>query len=994
MQFVKEKVQVIIKKLKELQDNQVKKVDFEYTYAPDYKIGNVPPDENAGWQVYQEGVRLGGIDEHYWFRFHIEPVAEAAGKELRLSVKTGREGQWDATNPQGLVYINGVTTQGLDTNHTWVPLEYGKAYDVVIYYYTGMEENCLCDIDINLIEADKKVEQLYYDLCVPCEVLDTLQEGDHAYTVILSALNKTVMRIDLRHPYSAEFYTSIEEAIQYLKEEFYEKECGKEAITASCIGHTHIDVAWFWTVMQTKEKAQRSFSTVINMMKRYSNFKFMSSQPQLYQYIKDNDPQLYNEIKQRVKEGRWEVEGAMWLEADINLTGGESLIRQLYHGKKFMRDEFGVESHILWMPDCFGFSASLPQILRKSGVDRFYTTKFIWNETHKMPHDLFMWQGIDGTEIFASLETGNDFKITPQALCRMCKEYKDRELSDNRLLIYGWGDGGGGPSIDMIEYQKRFEYGIPGMPKLIVETVDEYFKKAVADFDKNTKELRDLPKWIGELYFELHRGTYTTMAENKKNNRKSEMTFVEAETLSVWDMLLNGATYPQETLQEILFPIMLNQFHDILPGSAIKEVYEVSDAEYAQVLAGTKSIIDGKLRAIANSIQTNGGILVYNPTPFVVSDTVTVDGKNYYAETIPAHGWKVIADTVADCGITVADKVLENDVIRICFNDQYEIVSVYDKEYGREVIEEGKVANALRVFEDYPKMHDAWDINKYYTQKMWVADDVQSVTFVQNGITVKRAYGNSVIEQTVTLHKHSKRIDFVTTIDWQEDHVLLRALFPVNVRSSHATYDIQFGHLERPTHKNTSWDENKFEVCAHKWSDLSEGNYGVSILSDSKYGYSTEENVMGISLLKAPTWPNTVADRGMHTFTYSLYPHGGDFTEGDTQKQAYLLNMPLEAIKVDKHEGRMPGCYSMISADKPNVVIETVKKSEEGHDIIVRLYDSYNCKENVVIKTGFAFKEAYLCDLMENNLQKVEHDGQEIAVQIKNFEIITLRFVL
>ncbi len=991
MQFIEEKIDVIIKKLEEFLTKNIKAVSFEYANAPEYKKSNTPL-QDAEWKRYESGTMLCGVDTHYWFRFQIDAIAPKQNKELRLCIKTGREGQWDATNPQGIIYLNGVTTQGLDANHCTVSLEYGKSYDVLIYYYTGMIKDNACAVSITLEECDIEVEKLYYDLSVPYKVMKALSPNDSNHTVIKNAINHAVMMLDLRKPYSDEYYESVKNTLDFMDKEFYQKECGKNPISMSCIGQTHIDIAWFWTVMQTREKAQRSFATAINLMNKYDEYKFMSSQPLLYQFVKENDPLLYEKIKERIKEGRWEVEGGMWIEPDVNLSSGESLIRQIYHGKKFMRDEFGVESHILWLPDCFGFTAALPQILIKSGIDRFFTTKMVWNETNKMPHSLFMWRGIDGSEIFTSIDFNNDYKIDPQNVLNACENFKDKELTNNRFLIFGWGDGGGGPSRQQLEYQRRLEKGIPGMPKLVIESANNYFDKVEADFAKNTKELCDLPKWSGELYLELHRGTYTFMSESKRFNRKCEIELMETEGLSVWNMIINNNPYPQTELKKALLVIMLNQFHDILPGSAVKEVYDISYAEYTETLNKLETIKENTLCQLAHNIKTDGGVLVYNPTSFVQSGTVHLGENTYFADNIPAFGWKVIGKN-EDLGITVLENIIENDVVRVVFDDKYEIASLYDKELGREIVDCGKTINRLCVYEDYPKNWDAWDISTYYKQKMWKVDDVQSVEQTADGLEIRRKYGNSDIVQRIKLCRGSKRIDFATTVDWHEDHVLLRAEFPVNINANTARYDIQFGYKEFPTHQNTSWDESRFEVCAHKWVDLSEGNYGVSLMSDCKYGYNAQENILGISLLKAATWPNEDPDTGIHAFTYSLYPHKGDITEGNVYKTAYQLNMPLIAVEIGKNNGTLPECTSMIFSDKQNVIIETIKKAEEGNTIIVRLYEAHNCKENVTITTGFDFKEAYICDLMENCLQKLECNGRNITINIKNFEIVTLKLV-
>ncbi len=745
---------------------------------------------------------------------------------------------------------------------------------------------------------------------------------------------------------------------------------------------------------QTREKAERSFATVLNLMRQYPEYKFMSSQPQLYQHVKEANPDLYRQIKERVTEGRWEVEGAMWLEADCNLTGGESLVRQILYGKRFMKEEFGVESRMLWLPDVFGYNAALPQILRKSGVDRFFTSKIAWNETDTMPHDIFLWKGLDGTEIFTSFIESYVGMLQPDyVLKRTWEIFKDKSLSDRSLLTFGYGDGGGGATAEMLENYRRMQYGIPGLPKLEMETATAYYDKIEADFYRNTKELRRTPKWDGELYLEMHRGTYTSIAKNKRNNRKSELLYQEAETLSVTDMVINRGTYDSETLHKNQLNILLNQFHDIIPGSSIKEVYDITDVEYARILKEGRAIVDEKLDAIAKNLATDGGILVYNPTAYTRSDYVRVNGKTYHAEDVPAHGYRVIADLPTARTSKVGDHCIENDRLRVLFDKSYQIVSVYDKEADREVIVDGTAANRLEVYEDYPRTFDAWEITDYYKQKMWLCDDVSEVTPIENGYRVVRKYQKSTICQDIVLKPESKRIDFVTEVDWQEDHVLLKAAFPLDIRTTEATYEVQFGHLARPTHQNTSWDAAKFEVCGHKWGDLSETGYGVSLLNDCKYGYSAEENVLSLSLLKAATYPNPDADRGKHTFTYALYPHIGGLTQGGTVQEGYHLNMPLEAMAVSASNGSLPAVYSLVSCDAENICVETVKKAEDDDSIIVRLYDSYNQKSRPTLTFGFDFQEAYLCNLMEENEKKLEFDGRKLQLPVQNFEIVTIKLV-
>ena len=993
MDFIQEKIRVMVGKLNELKLISSDPITYSYVECPEYKKGNTPPGPDADWKVADKYQRYSGVDGHYWIHFNVAPIEAKEGMEPRLSVKTGREGQWDAQNPQIIAYINGKNTQAMDVNHTWIPLEFGKEYDVYLYLYNGMlpgDFGCAPSIEI----IDLRTEALYYDISVPYEAMKLLDHNSMDYIKIHESLDKATLLLDLRDFYSADYYKGIDDALAYMRDEFYGKVCGNTQGVVSCIGHTHIDVAWMWTVAQTREKAQRSFSTVINMMKRYDDYMFMSSQPQLYQHVKEEDPELYEQIKQRVAEGRWEAEGAMWLEADTNLASGESLVRQIMYGKRFMKNEFGVDNKILWLPDVFGYSGALPQILKKTGVTQFFTTKMYWNETNKMPDDMFEWEGIDGSKVFATFIPSYVLRLNPYEVKeRVWDAFKNKNITAETMFTFGFGDGGGGPTYEMMENYERLKHGIPGMPKTVIQSGGAHYDKVEADFYANTTEEYSRPKWVGEMYLEMHRGTYTSIAKNKKNNRKSELLYQQAETTAATDMVLCGGKYPQDTLEKHQTTILLNQLHDIIPGSSIKQVYDVTDVEYAEILKDGRAMVDSSVANLKSSVKTDGGIFVYNPTPFAMSDYVTVEGKRYYAENVPSHGWKVIEDKASENKISVSAKVIENDVIKVSFDDKYHIVSVYDKENGREVLAEGAKANRLEIFEDYPREYDAWEITDYYKQKMWIADDVSDVSELDSGLRIKRKYGKSTICQDIILTPGSKRVDFVTTVDWHEDHVLLKAAFPVDIRSTNATYDIQFGNVERPTHKNTPWDRAKFEVCAHKWADLSEDDYGVSIINDCKYGYSIEENVMKISLLKCATYPNPEADRGINEFTYSLYPHTGSFKTGETIKQGYLLNMPLEASKIAKTEGSIADCYSFICADSDNVVIETVKKAEDDDAIVARMYESFNKKSKATITTGFDFKEVYICDMLENNETKLPHDGRSVKVDIKNFEIVTLKFV-
>lgn len=992
MGFAKSKVNVIKEKLKVLKTVESKRLDYEYIECPEYKKNNILPSLSENWKKAPDNYTFGGVDAHYWLHIKLPEIESRAGQEARLCIRTGREGQWDARNPQFIVYANGKTEQAFDVNHTWMPLEYDKEYDIYLYMYSGMAGGTFL-AELSLSFTDIETESLFYDINVPLMCLAKLDESSYEYNQILDCLDKALIRLDLREFYSEEYHISIKETRNYLREEFYEKICGKSDAVISCIGHTHIDVAWLWTVAQTKEKAQRSFATAIKMMKRYPEYKFMSSQPQLYSFVKKEDPELYEEIKKAVKEGRWEAEGAMWLEPDVNIASGESLIRQIIFGKRFMMEEFGVDNKILWLPDVFGYTGALPQIMRKCNLTQFFTTKMTWNETNKMPNDMFIWEGIDGSQVFAAFEYAYSSEITPNYVYDYWKRFKNKALNNETILTFGFADGGGGPTYEMMENHNRFKYGIPGMPKTVIKTAGEYFDKAEENFNKNCAELKNTPKWVGEMYLEMHRGTYTSMARNKKFNRQSENLYMSLENIGVNDMLLLGAEYPEAEIRENMETILLNQFHDILPGSSIKEVYDVTDTEYTKIIGDGERLLENGLLHIKNNINTKGGIFVYNPAPFDVSDFVVVNGVEYYAENIPARGWKVIDKEKSKAATIVTTSSIENDILKVCFDENCNIVSIYDKENDREVIYQGTVANRFTVYEDYPREYDAWEITDYYKQKFWHIDDVSGVEIIKDGLRVTRKYKKSLFTQDIILKPCSRRIDFKTTIDWHEDHVLLKTLFPVDVRNTDATYDIQFGHISRPTHRNNTWDAAKFEVYAHKWADLSEGNYGVSLLNDCKYGYSIEDNVMALSLLKAATYPNPSADREVHTFTYSIYPHSGDFRKGGTVKEGYALNMPLRASEVTANDGTICDNMTLIECDNENIVIETIKKAEDNDSVVVRMYDAYNQKSKATIKVNFPYNEVWVCDMLENNLEKVESDGEQIKIPVGNFEIVTLKFI-
>lgn len=973
-----------------------------------YKENNQPPA--AGYFPFPEGTRLEGVDKHFWFRMELDTPKAGPEERVFLTVVTGREGEWDATNPQGLVYLNGEMAQGLDVNHTEILLKADTRYTVDIYFYTGMKGGKM-DFLPSLHVVDQRIAAAYWDFQVPLSALKHLDPAGQDYAEVIRAMDEASNLTAMRKPYSEEYYHSLQAARELLDRAFYHGVCGRSNQVVDCIGHTHIDVAWLWTLAQTKEKAQRSFATALALMDEYPEYRFMASQPQLYQFVKEEAPDLYDKIKERIREGRWEVDGAMWLEADCNLTSGESLVRQILHGKRFMMEEFGVDSKILWLPDVFGYSAALPQILQKSGVEYFVTSKISWNDTNKMPYDSFQWEGIDGSRVFTKFLTTQELPddgvpvnyvnyngdITPGWIKGTYQRYQQKEYCNRALDAFGYGDGGGGPTRGMLERQRRMAFGLPGYPKTEMHSVLEHLDLCRESFEENAEKLRRTPTWTGELYLEYHRGTYTSMAKNKRNNRKTEFLLQKTEGLSVAAALLWGQAYPQKELDSLWKTALKNQFHDIIPGSSIFEVYEESAREYEGIQAKAGSLKEERLFCLAREVEAAQGFLVYNALGFPRRGTVSVQGKTLETGEIPAFGWKVVSFDKPEQKVSVSSHRLENWAYRLELDGCGNISSLFDKRFSREVFRQGEPGNQLQLFEDFPKDYDAWDIPAYYQEKpiVWMPQAQIEPVFDGDriGLRITREYQASVIVQTVYLYNTLERIDFETEIHWHEEHHLLKAAFPFDIHTAKATYEIQFGNLERPTYANTSWDTAKFEVCGHKWADLSEGDYGVSVLNDCKYGWSVQGGTLKLTLLKCATDPNPHADKGKHVFTYSLLPHGGGYRQGNTVREAYSLNQPLECRPVAAQKGNLPSEYSLVACENPNLVLETVKQAEDGKGIILRLYDAHNCKAEGVIQCGFDFQKAYLCDLMENQLTELETHGRTIKLPVGNFEIITIKLM-
>ncbi len=1003
MYYIKDKIKIICEQLKWNLKTLVSEVELEGVECG-YKTDNMPPAE--GWGRLES---LNGADRHYWLRGRFQTPPAEDGYFYLLKCSTGQSG-WDATNPQGLLYLNGKMVQGLDVNHREAYLEPDTAYELYNYVYSGDFEAPYF-WNTSVIKVDAEAEQLYYDLLVPLEALQGINENTVEYAETLKVLERAANLIDLRAIGSAEYRASIQAARALMKEEYYDALCSVEGKpVVHCIGHTHIDVEWRWARNQTREKMQRSFSSAAALMEKYPEYQFTLSQPELYRYLKEEAPEKYEELKKLVAEGRWEPEGAMWVECDCNLTSGESFVRQLMQGKRFFKEEFGVDNKILLLPDVFGYSAALPQILKKSGVDYFVTSKISWNDTNTMPYDTFLWQGIDGTEIFSSFITTTRGvnpnreaeryttyvgMLQPASVMGCWDRYQQKEYNKNALFTFGFGDGGGGPTRWMLEKQRRMAKGMPGMPVTKMNFLLPYLQASEAEFAKNAEKIGRLPKWVGELYLEFHRGTYTTMAENKRSNRKAELMLQKAEALSATDLYFGGS-YDAKGLYAAWRKVLHNQFHDILPGTSIQEVYEGTRKDYAALNEYGNSLIGDKLQSIASQIETEGGMLIYNPGGFARKGAIKVGGKTVeLTESVPAYGWKVVRPAVNN-SVTVDGLTAENAFYRMTLDEYGRIVSLIDKEADREVFLSGQAGNEFQLFEDYPRKYDAWEIDATYKTKRYSWKEKATIAPItdgsRGGFSIKRPYMNSMLEQKIWLYSENRRIDFETELDWHEKHHLMKVAFPIDVHAEKATYEIQFGHVQRPTHENTGWDEARFEVCAQKWMEIGENGYGVALLNDCKYGFNAEGSTIKLTVLKCPTWPNPVADEGKHILTYSLLPHAGSLYEAGVIREAYALNQPMDAMELAAQAGSLPAEFSLVSCDQENVMIETVKKAEDSDAMIVRLYEAFDSRCNVTVTVPEGFKNAALCDLMENELQTLTIENGKVTLPIKNFEIVTLKF--
>lgn len=1092
--------------------------------AGDPKGAHRPEYDDSGWAEFVPGHEWGGKDVTIWIRgtATLPPVpaeqsserhedtvpgGKRRGNQVALHVLLFSPKRADLSGPEALLYINGKPVCGIDRYHTeavLTPQVTGgdTRFTIAIKATSGMGEAKHRFETAQVVEIDRDTESLYFSLKAGIEAVAVAGQESSEGVALLNALDAAVRCIDWREPGSTAFYDSVSQA----------RNCLDSALTAlppksalgptvTCVGHSHIDVAWLWPLAHTREKCSRTFSTALQLMDLYPEYRFIQSQPQLYKFIKEDYPEIYERIKEKVASGQWEPTGGMWVEADCNLISGESLVRQLLFGTRFFREEFGRECKVLWLPDVFGYSWALPQVIKKSGLEYFMTTKISWNQYNRPQYDSFRWRGLDGTEVlthFITTPLPNHWfftyngDITPSMVKGIWDTYRQKDLNSELLLAFGHGDGGGGPTREMLEMARRLK-SLPGVPRTELGQAEPFFDRLASTLEVHPR----LPLWDGELYLEYHRGTYTSQAANKRSNRLSEVLYHDAEALSsLAGAQTAGFSYPREELRSGWELILLNQFHDIIPGSSIREVYEDSKAQYEEISRTGEAALDRAFRSLIAGLgggeaQGRRVTLVFNPLGWDRSDLIEIPwdpafrGKHFidhegtvvphqvvegegrkvllwlpdipslgytsvflsnevhdpepgeHLGSAPASGVRLdLAETDLPAppdGIRMSPSQLENAFFSISLNDCGQIISLWDKRHGREVLPPGARANVLQVFEDKPLGNDAWDVDIFYGDKVWEVTDLVDSCVLEQGplrgvLRLVFRFQNSTITERLIFYRSIARIDFETEIDWKERQLLLKVAFPVDVRSTKATYDVQFGNVERPTHWNTSWDYARFETCGHKWADLSEGGYGVSLLNDCKYGHDIKDNLMRLTLIKSAVSPDPLADKCFHSFTYSLYPHEGGWYDAGTVREAYQLNYPTRPRSItgvlspeqctappgvpgpDSQSGpdntlpapksvatpaeaapasreRLPDSFSFAGVDAPNVIIETVKKAEDGDATLVRLYEYGGRRGSVTLRFGPPVRSAWECNLMERDAVPVEIRENSIESFVKPYEI-------
>jgi alpha-mannosidase len=899
---------------------------------------------------------------------------------------------------------------------------------------------------VELVWIDRDVEALYWDARVLLDAIDLMPLNTPERADYLAVLDIAIRQLNWLDARNAFCRDDIRAARVMLQEHVYSQPTPPPSMeirpVVHAAGHAHIDLAWLWPLRVTRGKARRTFSTAAFLMQQDPAYKFTQSQPPLYQMVAEDDPALFGEIKARIATGQWNATGATWVEMDTNLPSGESLARQFLFGMRYFQMELGVRPEVLWLPDGFGFTAALPQLMRQSGVRYFFTNKLSWNSHVRIPFDTFWWEGIDGSRVLAHLGTTPETvwgigrergyttyvaQMTAEEVNGTWTNYKQKATNRQLLMPFGMGDGGGGPNREMLERRRRMAK-LSGLPRVIHSGAEAFFHALEGNLSG------DLPRWVGELYLQFHRGTYTSQSRTKRYNRTSEGLLHDVEALASMLYLLEGS-YPHAAINAAWKTVLLNQFHDILPGSSIREVHEEAELAYEITQTAIRQLLEQTLAGLARQIRFNKvseGFVVFNTLGTTLGGAFELllpgEGEVEIASqegdvipyqwldalerralivtaSVPAYGHTVYSVTTRSHSdsratlrpVTGTPTSLENALLRAEFDEKGNLIRLFDLEHRRDVLETGMTGNQLWIYVDRPPQFDAWEVEAYLHEQGWQLEPV-TCHLIENGplrATLEIAYrfNRSQIVQRVSLIAGQRLLRFSTEVDWHEQHIMLQVHFPVAVRASNASYEIQFGAFDRSTHDNTVWDEAEFEVPAQRWADLSEHGYGVSLLSDSKYGYRTRANVVTLSLLRSPTDPDPQADQGRHQFTYALYPHAGDWREG-TVDQAQRLNHPLYAHRIAASGKRMPMDFSLVHCPSSGVIIDTIKKAEDDEALIVRIYEGHGGRQACTLKFNVVVTSAVEVNLLEEPIGPATLHGDELNFSLTPYQIRSFKLTM
>jgi alpha-mannosidase len=979
----------------------------------------------ARYEPFPVGTPWGRPWSTTWIRATGTVPADWAGRRVEAVFDLGFIGDWPGGQAEALVYDgDGRPIKGLAPQNQYIPIaapcQGGEEVALLVEAAAnpdvlagGFRPTPLGDkatagdtplyrmTRADLAVLDEEVWHLGLDMEVLSELMRELDTGDPRRHGILRALERAMDALDLGNiPGTAA-------AARALLAPALSRPAHSSAHTASAVGHAHIDSAWLWPIRETVRKTSRTFANVTALAREYPELVFACSQAQQYAWVKEHHPEIYRRIGEAVKAGHWVPVGGTWVEADGNLPGGEALARQLVHGKRFFLDEFGVECEGVWLPDSFGYTAAYPQLARLAGMRWFLTQKLSWNESNALPHHTFWWEGIDGSRVFTHFPPVDTYNaiFSGREMAHLVRNYADKGGGTRSLVPFGHGDGGGGPTREMLERARRLR-DLEGSARVTIEDPNAFFRAARAEYP-------DAPVWSGELYLELHRATYTTQARTKAGNRRSEHLLREAELWAATAAVLTGSDYPYDELDRLWKTVLLNQFHDILPGSSIAWVHREAEATYAQVHAELSAIVGAATSALCD------GAAVFNAGPRPRAEVAVVpaalatghvaqklaDGSAAVFVAVPASGAVRLSSPTGPVPTPVSvtgGRILDNGLVRVALDENGLFASVRDLAADREVLAPGARGNLLQLHPDLPSHWDAWDVGRHYRHVCTDLTAVESIQVTEAGplvgaVRVARAFGDSRIVQTVTLRAGSRRIDVLTEVDWHEREKFLKAAFPLDVHADRSAAEIQFGHVFRPTHTNTSWEAARFEVYAHRWVHVAEAGYGVGLLTDSTYGYDAARatrpdggttTTVRLSLLRAPQSPDPHADQGTHRFAYALLP-GAAMAE--TIAEGYALNLPLRAATGDAAGVTEP----LVRVDGDAVTVEAVKLADDrGGDVVVRLYECLGGRARTRLRTGFPVARARVVDLLERPLDAgtvpLGPDGA-VPVDLRPFQVLTLR---